>query len=149
MDAFDGHFFNLLVAAKICSCGYSSQRHWPNRVWPVSFLRGFQLALYPPESPPFTTSILLMGVYSCKRKRKKSSTFLVRSRSTIFIQSKFVIYFSNLCPKVEVSLSKNLQTAAQIASLAACLLDRILLPKIFNDLAWKLKASGRRTFAIR
>ncbi len=78
-----------------------------------------------------------------KEEEKNSSALLVRNRPTIFVRSKSVIYFSTLCSNVGVSLSKNLQRDAKIASLAAYLLDRMSLSSsITNYLA--LKFSGER-----
>ena len=65
MDFFpSGHFPRALSQSprrfrNICSCGYSSERHWPNTVRPVSFLRGLRLTLIPLESPLSTPSILI------------------------------------------------------------------------------------------
>ncbi len=101
-------------------------------------LRGFQLALFSPESPSFHYIHL---AHRC--------VFMF----SLLVLVEFVIYFSTFCPNIEVSLSKNLQIAARIVSLAACKVDRtdllLLLPKIFNNLARNFLASGRRTFAIR
>ena len=95
----------------------------------------------------------LLSPFHVRGREKSSWTLLVRNRPTIFMRNKFVIYFSTLCSNVEVALCKNLQKAAKIASLAACKVNRtdllLLLPKIFNHLAQKFLASGRRTFAIR
>ena len=61
----------------------------------------------------------LLNHFHVRGREKGSSTLLVRNRPTIFVRCKFVIYFSTLCPNVEVFLSKNLQIAAKIVSLAA------------------------------
>ncbi len=80
------------------------------------------------------------------RGREESSwTLLVRNRTTIFIRSKFVIYFSILNKNIEVSLCKYLQSTVKIVSLATCKVNRtdllLLLPKDLNYLTWKLKAN--------
>ena len=47
-DAFRGHCFNLLVTAKTCAPAITRRKD--TGYSPASFLRGFQLALFPLES---------------------------------------------------------------------------------------------------
>ncbi|WP_313891973.1 hypothetical protein [Psychrobacillus sp.] len=91
--------------------------------------------------------------FHVKGKEKSSSSLLVRNRATIFVRSKFVLYFSTFFPNVEVSLSKKLKRITKIESLATIKEYRKRLaspiPEIFNYLARKFLASERRIFAIR
>ncbi len=88
------------VSSARCSCGYSSQK---TSAVPAGVAAFHYIHL------AYGSVIMFLLLSLLHVREKSSSTFLIKNRPTIFIRSKFVIYFSTFCPNVEVPLYKFLQ----------------------------------------